>query len=171
MKQLVDLAKPFSRTVIKRNPSGYGDYVSHYVVNQALLAKLGPFSFTIDQIVKGKDPKSNEEVVCAVVCSLTTEVDGQRVTISEAGDAIGGGNWKHDGERVKDGASDALKRCAMRLGLGLHLWAGDEFFLHEMLLKRESEGAGGGSSNPGSAFVAPPAPAEHDAPPTPGRAA
>ena len=33
----------------------------------------------------------------------------------------------------KDAASDALKRCAMRLGLGLHLWAQEHYFLDQQL--------------------------------------
>jgi hypothetical protein len=50
------------------------------------------------------------------------------------------------GELLKEGISDALKRCAMRLGLGLHLWAfdsakkQDNYYLHDTLeakLKRE----------------------------------
>ena len=32
--------------------------------------------------------------------------------------------------------SDALKRCAMRLGLGLHLWAQKDYALHDILTKR-----------------------------------
>jgi hypothetical protein len=29
--------------------------------------------------------------------------------------------------------SDAIKRCAARLGIGLHLWAQDEAYLHSKL--------------------------------------
>ena len=31
--------------------------------------------------------------------------------------------------------SDALKRCAMRLGVTLHLWSGAEFSLYDQLSK------------------------------------
>jgi hypothetical protein len=41
-----------------------------------------------------------------------------------------------DGERLKHAASDALKRCAMRLGLGLHIWAQGSYFLDKALEKR-----------------------------------
>ena len=29
--------------------------------------------------------------------------------------------------------SDAFKRCAMKIGLGLHLWAGEEYYLDKKL--------------------------------------
>jgi len=34
---------------------------------------------------------------------------------------------------MKDAASDALKRCAMRAGLGLHLWSQKKYILHNTL--------------------------------------
>ena len=33
--------------------------------------------------------------------------------------------------------SDSFKRCAMKLGLGLHLWAGEEYYLDKQLDKKE----------------------------------
>jgi hypothetical protein len=41
-------------------------------------------------------------------------------------------------------ASDGLKRCAMRLGLGLHLWAGGNYFLDKWLTRRREAAAQGG---------------------------
>jgi len=40
---------------------------------------------------------------------------------------------------MKDAVSDAVKRCAMALGVGLHLWSQinntDEYFLDKQLAK------------------------------------
>jgi len=42
-----------------------------------------------------------------------------------------------DGERLKHATSDALKRCAMRVGLGLSIWAQQSYFLDRALDKRD----------------------------------
>jgi hypothetical protein len=67
------------------------------------------------------------------VWRLTCTIDGRQVRVEEVGDVGDVHNWPHDGARLKDAASDALKRCAMRLGLGLHLWAQEHYFLDRQL--------------------------------------
>ena len=62
-------------------------------------------------------------------------IDGQRVTIQEAGDCEQPDNWKTQGGRLKDAISDGVKRCSMRVGLGLHLWSQDDYFLEQQLAK------------------------------------
>ena len=52
---------------------------------------------------------------------MTVEIDGQLVTVEEAGDVEQPFNWHTDGARLKDAISDAVKRCAMAFGVGLHL--------------------------------------------------
>jgi hypothetical protein len=131
--QLLRLARPVPGKYIKRAPSGYGEYVDHEIITQILLAIVGPFSFRVEQVVY-----SPERVVEGCTASLTVTVDGVEVTVTEAGDCDQPGNCKTQGDRLKKAASDALKRCAMRLGLGLHLWAGSggDFFLYEQLAGR-----------------------------------
>jgi hypothetical protein len=139
MTQLSDLSIPFTADLIEQVKGKYGDYVNHAVVNERLLLHLGAFSFELVEAFRGKQNVADtEEVIVAAVWRLTCEVDGRTVSIEEVGDAVGGGAWRHDGERLKDSASDALKRCAMRLGLGLHLWSGKEhYFLRDRLKARE----------------------------------
>lgn len=156
MTQLKKLVQPFPRLMIKKAPQGkYGDYVSHPVINQRLLELVGPFSFEVRELIRGYVPElpattddrgrkkpakpAIENAVVGVIGSLTVEVDGQRVTISEIGDCEQPHNWNNDGARAKDASSDSLKRCAMRLGLGLHLWAQEEFYLFAKLQEREAE--------------------------------
>ena len=70
---------------------------------------------------------------------MTCEIDGQKISIQEAGDVEKPTNWKTNGARMKDAMSDAIKRCAMALGVGLHLWSQmgdqDEYFLDKQLAK------------------------------------
>ena len=182
MTDLQALAKPFPSKFIHGNPSGGGSYVKHHTINQRLLVNVGPFDWELVQILRGfvpgRAPNPNgksqrakdgtpdlTDAIVGVVFRLTCVVDGRRTVIEEVGDCEEPHNWPHDGARLKDASSDALKRCAMRLGLGIHLWSQDEYFLDRALAQR-SEDAGGDVVHNGSAVVAPPAPS-HTAPPTP----
>ena len=94
------------------------------------------------------DKQGNQkEVITGVILALTVEIDGQLVTVEEAGDVEQPFNWNTDGARLKDAISDAVKRCAMAIGCGLHLWARhdgkSEYFLDQQLSK-ELEGEGDG---------------------------
>jgi hypothetical protein len=142
---LAKLARPFPRELVQRDPGG-NNYVAHENVTQWLLGIVGPFSFELVEIIRGDvpgippDPKARSRrakegtpdlhgVVVGAVWRLTLQVDGRTVRLEEVGDVEDPHNWKHDGQRLKQAASDAIKRCAMRSGLGLHLWAGDRYVL------------------------------------------
>lgn len=147
MSDLAKLAKPFPANYIEKAPQGkYGDYVAHHTINQALLAICGPFDLEVVQVLRGDyqqrlgDPALTN-VVVGVIARLTVTVDGERIRVEEVGDCENPTNWKQDGARLKDALSDALKRCAMRLGLGLHLWAAEHYFLDKSLAKREENGS------------------------------
>lgn len=156
MRDLTEMVKPFPQRLIHTNPSGGGVYVTHSVVTQRLLDVCGPFSFELVEIVRGHVPgkapnpsgsskrakegvPALEGAVVGVVARLRVTVDGVPVVVEEAGDCEDPNNWPHDGARMKDAMSDALKRCAMRLGLGLHLWtkSDGEFYLHDKFVKAE----------------------------------
>lgn len=151
-EQLRALVRPFPSKYVKANPSGGGTYVAHEVVTQRLLHVVGPFSTSVDQVIRGDvaaieaNPLGKSEraklgkpalsgAVVGVLLSLTLTVDGREVTVTEVGDCEDPHNWPHDGARLKDAMSDAIKRCAMRLGVGLHLWAQDLFYLDAALAK------------------------------------
>lgn len=152
MNDLYELSRPFPDKFVHKNPSGGGDYVKHHVVNQRLLTITGAFDQTIVQLIRGfvpgKAPNPNstsergkrgtpdlENAVVGAILRLTLVIDGKTVTIEEVGDCEEPHNWPHDGARAKDAVSDAFKRCAMRPGLGIHLWSQDEYFLDKQLLK------------------------------------
>jgi hypothetical protein len=140
MRDLTKLLFPFSVKQVKDNPTGYGSYVAHPIVEQRLLDVLGPVSFEVVQTIRG-NTKDDElvNVVVGVIGKLTAEIDGRTVVVAEVGDCEKPKNWPHDGARAKDAASDAYKRCAMRIGVALHLWADDDFYLYEKLRKQDEE--------------------------------
>lgn len=154
MSQARALAKPFKPSLIHGNPSGGGSYVKHGTITQRLLLDVGPYDFELVEIVRGDiagkpgNPKGTSEraragtpdlhnVVVGAVARLRCDIDGRVTTVEEAGDCESPHNWPHDGARLKDAMSDALKRCAMRLGLGLHLWCQEEYALYDALAPKE----------------------------------
>ena len=135
MEQLYELSKRFPEKFIHDNPSGFGDYIQHSVIRQRLLSVLGAYSTDIVEIIY------DGEIITGVILELSCVVDGQEVSVVEAGDVEKPDNWKTNGARMKDAMSDAIKRCAMALGVGLHLWSQmngqDEYFLDKQLEKQE----------------------------------
>ena len=142
MRQLHELSKVFPEKFIHKNPTGFGDYINHSVIRQRLLSVLGAYSQEVKHIIREKitDKQGVErEVITGVVLALTVEIDGNLVTIEEVGDVEQPFNWITDGARMKDAVSDAVKRCAMAFGVGLHLWGqfegSSEYFLDIQLEK------------------------------------
>jgi len=180
--QLAKLAKRIDPGFIRNTrDDGKGeDYAPHHAINQLLLLILGPFSFELVQIHRGDVLTRNKEqgkpsfsdehstivlrnVVVGATYRLTATVDGQREVIEQTGDVEHAELWQHDGARLKDAESDAIKRCAMRLGLGLHLWADQGYVLDRWLpVSSKDEGAetsgagrGGPAPDPTSAPAGP----------------
>ena len=142
MKQLMELSKVFPDKFIHKNPTGFGDYIQHSVIRQRLLSVLGGYSQEVKQVLREKltDKQGVEkEVIVGVVLALTVEIDGELVTVEEVGDVEQTFYRKTDGARLKDAVSDAVKRCAMAFGVGLHLWSQfdgqSEYFLDKQLEK------------------------------------
>jgi hypothetical protein len=151
--QLARLAKEFPRAVIHTNPSGGGQYVKHSVVAEKLLAVLGVYSWEKVEVVRGyvaaipPNPQGSskraregrpalENAVVGYIGRLTCRVDGQVVSVEGTGDCEDPHNWPHDGARLKDADSDAFKRAAKHVAVGLHLWSQDEFTLYKQLMNQ-----------------------------------
>lgn len=156
MRDLTKLLFPFPSKVVHTNPSGGGSYVAHPVVEQRILDVLGPVTTELVELVRGhvdaKPPNPNgksakskagspalEGAVVGMVLRMTATIDGRTVVVEEVGDCEDPHNWPHDGARAKDAFSDAYKRCAMRIGVGLHLWAQDDFYLFTKAAKVDEE--------------------------------
>jgi len=131
--QLYELSRPFPDSLVKQKPGKFAaSYVEHSVVSQRLLEVVGPHDFAIDRIVTSPDG-----VVQGCTATLTVEIDGRRVSVTEVGDVERPGD--NNGSNLKNASSDALKRCAMRLGIGLHLWSQENYYLDKALAKRQEK--------------------------------
>jgi hypothetical protein len=134
MSQLYELSRPFPANLVKSKPGKFAAaYVEHSVISQRLLEVVGPHSFEVVKPVTNADG-----TVVGCLASLTVEVDGRTVTITEVGD-VEHPDPKNNGSNLKNASSDALKRCAMRLGVGLHLWSQDNYYLDKALAKRQGD--------------------------------
>ena len=121
---LEDLWIPFPDKYIKQKPGkANASYVNHGVVRQRLLDVLGPYYWTIEKEIYDQEGK-----LTGCVGTLGVKIKDEWITVQGAGDC------EHDqgtnGANLKHAESDAFKRAAMNLGLGLHLWCGDEYFLY-----------------------------------------
>ena len=137
MSQLSKLARPFPDKFVETKPGKFAAaYVPHGIVTQFLLGILGAYDFAIDTLVRDADG-----TLTGCLCTLTVEIDGRLTSIQEVGECENPNNWKTDGARLKACASDGIKRCAMRLGLGLHLWHKHDgnYVLADILEEREIE--------------------------------
>lgn len=135
MTDLHELSRPFPKALVKEPPKGkYGQYVAHSTVTERLLSIVGPYSQRVTDIIQNE-----AGIVEGVVLECTFHIDGREVVIQEIGDCEQPTNWNTNGARLKDAVSDGVKRCAMRIGLGLHLWSQGDYFLDKQLDKQESD--------------------------------
>ena len=146
MSQLEQLAKRIPDAYIGRSGKGM-DAADHTVIRQLLLLYLGPYSWEVEESVYTDLPelvtKNNTypggRMVTGCYARLTATIDGVQVTVREPGGVENAQMIDGDGERLKHAASDALKRCAMSEGLGLHIWAQGSYFLDKSLAKRSGQ--------------------------------
>ena len=125
--QLHQLSRPFPDRLVKQKPGKFeASYVEHSVITQRLLEVLGPHSF---QIIEPLRSASGQVVGC--IAELSAVIDGVTVVIREAGDVERPSD--NDASNLKNAASDAYKRCAMRVGCGLHLRSGSNYYLDKAL--------------------------------------
>ena len=132
--QLQSLAKRIPKSYIKTKPGGFAaDYCSHADVQQMLIAKLGvPPSQEVTQIIRSADGQAQ-----GVVLRMVFNIDGQTVVIDEVGECERPS--QNEGLNVKNAVSDAVKRCAMRIGLGLELWCQETYVLDKALATKEGD--------------------------------
>jgi hypothetical protein len=128
---LLDLARPFADRYVKDDGRG-NSYVPHHTVLQRIILATGepPKIEILRELYDG-------DVLSGVLMRLTVKGFDPVEEFGESDNP----QSKTNGARAKDAASDAIKRAAMRLGCGLSLWAGESFFLHDQLQKRESADA------------------------------
>ena len=118
---------------LKSNEGKFGNYIPHSVITQRLLEVCGPYTWEVVELIRQE--KDGKVVGC--FGKLTVEIDQKIVTITSIGDVEH--DQGSDGINAKHAESDAFKRCAMKTGLGLHLWAGDEYYLDKKLNDDKSQ--------------------------------
>jgi hypothetical protein len=131
---LYQLARPFPESMVVQKPGGkfQADYVAHGVVTMRLLECLGPYDWSIAKVITNADG-----IAVGCIGRLEANIDGRPVVIEEIGDCEQVS--PNSATNLKHASSDALKRAAMRVGLGLHLWVGKEhYYLDRALQKRLS---------------------------------
>ena len=130
---LRDLVKRIPASYVKTKPGGFqADYVSHADIQQILLAKLGPCTQEVKELIYNA-----EHQLQGCILRMTYEIDGQTIVIEEAGDVERPG--ANNGANAKNAVSDAVKRCAMRVGVGLHLWSQENYVLDQMAQDGEED--------------------------------
>ena len=123
-EQLLKLIKRTPTSLVQKIDKGFGeiDFMAHYDIIQLLFYHLEkPFSWSVSEPFDSGDAK--EPV--AVIGTLLVSVDGEEYQV----DGIG------SDKDAKKAESDALKRAAMKVGLGLELWAGGSYWLDKQLDK------------------------------------
>ena len=126
--QILRLAKKFPSQLIRTIKKGtrQEDYINHAVIAQRLLQVVGAYRWDWEVVYEA-------DKVVAVKGMITAKVDGTEVTVSGAGTETF--DKDSTGEKIKKMESDAFKRAAAKLGVGLHLWAQDQYFLDVQLAK------------------------------------
>ena len=138
-----ELATPFPDALVKAAPAGrFGSYVPHSAVTERLLSIVGPFDYQVVEVIRGNAPAvigkkgtkespkfpARTDAVVGCLATLGVDIDGKKVWVTEVGD-VDEPAMNNDGTNLKNASSDAIKRCAMRIGLGLHLWSQEAYFL------------------------------------------
>lgn len=134
MNQLRKLATPFPAQFINtvQKAGRQESYVSHSVITQALLAVVGPFTLQVrDVTITGTGPDERVDLVVSITCTI----DGEQVTLESTGTdhATVTKTGNVIPASAQNAEAQAFKRAVSRAGLGLHLWAGTEYFLHDRL--------------------------------------
>ena len=117
---------------VQQIDTGHGpmDYVPHYMITQYLLWVCGPFGWEITHIHEAPGyttSSGKQQRQVEVAGQLTVTVDGGTYTVAGIGLDVD----------AKKAESDALKRAASKLGVGLHLWAQDSWWLETQWAKDE----------------------------------
>jgi hypothetical protein len=143
--QQIILSKPWNKKLVKKINKGFGeiDYVEHTQVTQKLIAVSPDWNFNVERYLEDTVEDMNgiqRTFITGAQVSITMKVDNEYITRSEVGMCDkpffhSDPNKVHNnGQRAKECVSDAIKRCAMRFGVGLELYDTDAW-LSEYLEK------------------------------------
>ncbi len=132
-EQQIALSKDWNKSVIKQLKMSYGsiDYVEHTQVTQRLIALIPDVQMILGHHLYDTvedDSGIQRKFLTGVEYTVKGTIDGHLRSVTEVGMCdkpfFTEGNKKvaNNGERAKECISDAIKRCAMRLGVGIELY-------------------------------------------------
>lgn len=128
-----ELSKPWNKSFVKQLKMSYGsiDYVEHTQVTQKLIALIPDLKMELGSVFYDKVEDENgirRKFLTGCEYTISGTIDGEFRTVTEAGMcdkpffAEGRMKVANNGERLKECISDAVKRCGMRLGIGIELY-------------------------------------------------
>ena len=126
--QLYHLSRRFPEKYVGKKGTRGDKYINHAIIKQRLLEVCGGYDFRIIREIYDGD------TLTGCVGELRVVIDGTTNVIQEYGDLEQPQN--NNGANAKHCASDAFKRCAMHIGLGLHVWIDEQYFLEKKLLAK-----------------------------------
>lgn len=130
---------------------GGGTYIAHGFISQRLIEAFGFYEWRIinffyDENLEWKTVKDSGIIKGKVLVGVQGEItvtlpSGKKFSTTGCGDVEHPNNWGNNGTRLKDAESDALKRTAKNLGVGLQVWSFNnrkqiDYFLHDALIKQ-----------------------------------
>ena len=146
--QLYQLSRRFPDKYVGKKGTRGDKFINHAIIKQRLLEVCGGYDFkVVREIFDG-------ETLTGCVGELTVVIDNNIISVQEYGALEL--PQENNGANAKHCASDAFKRCAMHIGLGLHVWIDEQYFLESKLAKAtktsnevdlETSTNGGGTSN------------------------
>lgn len=138
MKRLtqIQLSKPWNKNLVKQLNKGFGniDYVEHTQVTQKLIALIPDLNIEVGRYLHDTVEDINgvrRRFVTGVEVKMSGTIDGNYVQRQEIGMCdkpffhADANKVHNNGQRAKEALSDAIKRCAMRLGVGIELYDTD----------------------------------------------
>ena len=133
-KTQVELSKAWNKSVVKKLPVSYKkdgiDYVEHTQVTQKLIALIPDVQMELIDVFYDTHYNIDGDkltILSGCTYKISGTIDGQLRSVVEAGmcdKPFESENRRvsNNGERLKESISDAIKRCGMRLGIGIELY-------------------------------------------------
>ena len=136
----IKLSKAWTKAVIKKKKVSYKkdgiSYVDHTQVTQRLIALIPDVQFKAGQHIYDKyedDQGKQYKFLTGIEYTIEGTIDGHFRSVTEVGMCDKPFEYApkedgskprviNNGERAKECISDAIKRCGMRLGIGIELY-------------------------------------------------
>ena len=131
----IQLSKAWNKKFVKQKKQSFGDvdYVDHTQVTQKLIALIPDLNMNLGSVYYDKiedDNGNQRKFLTGCDYTISGTIDGEFRTVTEAGMCdkpfFAKENSKspvsNNGQRLKECISDAVKRCALRLGVGVELY-------------------------------------------------